>query len=58
VDPGCTPHRVQGREALLAKAKDKKPSFDVKSFLSTMDGGRTVTSHRKSEKIFLAGRPG
>jgi CRP/FNR family transcriptional regulator, cyclic AMP receptor protein len=41
----------------LAKAKNKKPPFDVKSFLSTMDGGRTVTSHRKNEKIFSQGDP-
>jgi CRP/FNR family transcriptional regulator, cyclic AMP receptor protein len=41
----------------LAKAKNKKPPFDVKSFLSTMDAGRTVTSHRKNEKIFSQGDP-
>jgi ferritin-like metal-binding protein YciE len=41
----------------LARAKNKKPPFDVKSFLSTMDGGRTVTSHRKNEKIFSQGAP-
>ena len=41
----------------MAKAKNKKPLFDVKSFLSTLDGGRTVTSYRKNEKIFSQGDP-
>jgi CRP/FNR family transcriptional regulator, cyclic AMP receptor protein len=41
----------------LAKAKKKKSPFDAKSFLSTMDGGRTLASHRKNEKIFSQGDP-
>jgi CRP/FNR family transcriptional regulator, cyclic AMP receptor protein len=50
-----TPHRKQECEASLAKAKKKKPPFDVKSFLSTMDGGRTVQTFRKDQKVFAQG---
>ena len=35
-----------------AKAKEKKQPFNVKAFLSTVDGGRTVTAYRKNAKIF------
>jgi CRP/FNR family transcriptional regulator, cyclic AMP receptor protein len=41
----------------VAKAKKKKQPFDVKTFLSTVDGGRTVAAYRKSEKIFSQGDP-
>ena len=36
-------------------AKKKKHPFSVKTFLSTVDGGRTVASYRKNEKIFSQG---
>lgn len=40
----------------MAKAK-KKLAFDVKTFLSTVDGGRTVTTYAKNQKIFAQGDP-
>ena len=40
----------------MAKAK-KQQSFNVQTFLATVDGGRTITSHRKNEKIFSQGDP-
>jgi CRP/FNR family transcriptional regulator, cyclic AMP receptor protein len=44
-------------EAPVAKAKKKKQTFNVKIFLSTVDGGRTVTAYRKKEKIYSQGDP-
>jgi CRP/FNR family cyclic AMP-dependent transcriptional regulator len=41
---------------VVAKAKKKRP-FDVKVFLSTVDGGRSVSSYRKSQKVFSQGDP-
>jgi CRP/FNR family cyclic AMP-dependent transcriptional regulator len=38
-------------------AKKKTPEFDVEVFLSKADGGRTVTSYRKNEKIYAQGDP-
>ena len=40
----------------LAKAK-KKPPFNVKSFLSTVEDGRTVLTHRKNQEVFAQGDP-
>ena len=40
----------------VAKAK-KKPSFDVKTFLGTMDDGRTVATYREHQKVFKQGDP-
>jgi CRP/FNR family cyclic AMP-dependent transcriptional regulator len=37
--------------------KNKQQAFDVKTFLSTVDGGRTVKPYRKNEKIFSQGDP-
>jgi CRP/FNR family cyclic AMP-dependent transcriptional regulator len=39
----------------MAKAKTKKHPFNVETFLSTVDGGRTVASYRKNQKIFSQG---
>jgi CRP/FNR family cyclic AMP-dependent transcriptional regulator len=39
----------------MAKAKKKRPSFDVKAFLSKANGGSTITHYRKNEKIFAQG---
>jgi CRP-like cAMP-binding protein len=36
----------------VARAKKKKLPFHVNSFLSKADGGRTIRSYRKNEKIF------
>jgi CRP/FNR family transcriptional regulator, cyclic AMP receptor protein len=41
----------------MAKAKQKKPVFNVKTFLSTLGTGRTITAYRKNEKIFSQGEP-
>lgn len=41
----------------MAKAKTKKQTFDVKTFLGTVNGGRTVTAYRKNAKIFSQGDP-
>jgi CRP/FNR family cyclic AMP-dependent transcriptional regulator len=38
------------------KAKKKLP-FRVETFLSTVNGGRTVTTYRKKEKVFSQGDP-
>ena len=40
----------------MAKAKRKNP-FEVKVFLSTVDGGRSVSAYRKNQKIFSQGDP-
>jgi CRP/FNR family cyclic AMP-dependent transcriptional regulator len=42
---------------VVAKAKKKKQSFNVHSFLTTVDGGRTVKSYRKNQRIFSQGDP-
>ena len=34
-----------------------KKSFDVKVFLTTIDGGRSVSNHRKNRTIFAQGDP-
>jgi CRP/FNR family cyclic AMP-dependent transcriptional regulator len=36
----------------VTKAKKKKQPFNVKSFLSTVDGERTISSYPKNRKIF------
>jgi CRP/FNR family transcriptional regulator, cyclic AMP receptor protein len=40
----------------VAKAK-KQRLFNVKTFLSTVNGGRTIASYRKNQKIFSQGDP-
>jgi CRP-like cAMP-binding protein len=44
-------------EGAMAKAKKKKQPFNVKNFLSTVNGGRTITAYRKNDKIFSQGDP-
>ena len=41
----------------MARANKKSQTFDVKMFLSTVNGGRTITAYRKAEKIFSQGDP-
>ena len=41
----------------MSRAKKKKHPFSVKSFLSSVGGGRTIASYRKDEKIFSQGNP-
>ena len=40
-----------------AVAKAKKRTFDVKVFLNTVDGGRTVATYRKDQNVFSQGEP-
>jgi len=40
----------------VAKAR-KTQAFSVKEFLATVNGGRTVTTYRKNQKIFSQGDP-
>ena len=40
----------------MARAR-KKQAFSVKEFLATVNGGRTVTTYRKNQKIFSQGDP-
>lgn len=40
-----------------AVAKVKKRAFNVKVFLNTVDGGRTVATYRKDQKVFSQGDP-
>jgi CRP-like cAMP-binding protein len=47
--------RIQG--GAMAKVKKKKQTFNVKTFLSTVESGRTVTAYRKNEKLFSQGDP-
>src|ERR1700684_1527767 len=43
---------------VVAKAKNKKRQpFNVKTFLSTVDSGRTVKTYRKKDKVFSQGDP-
>ena len=41
---------------MVTKAK-KTPPFDVKMFLSTVDGGRTLSNYGKDRKVFSQGDP-
>jgi len=41
----------------VARANKKSQAFDVKMFLSAVNGGRTITAYRKAEKIFSQGEP-
>jgi len=38
-------------------AKKKRLAFNVKTFLATVNGGRTITSYRKDQKVFSQGDP-
>jgi len=40
-----------------AVAKAKKRTFNVKVFLNTVDGGRTVATYRKDQNVFSQGEP-
>jgi CRP/FNR family cyclic AMP-dependent transcriptional regulator len=44
------------RSKVVAKAKSKRP-FNVQTFLSTVDGGRTISTYQKNQKIFSQGDP-
>ncbi|MDE5456700.1 cyclic nucleotide-binding domain-containing protein [Bradyrhizobium sp. CSA112] len=41
---------------ILVKAKSKPP-FNVATFLSSVDGGRTLSTYRKNKRVFLQGDP-
>ena len=42
---------------LSVMTKAKKHPFNVKAFLSTVDGGRTVATYRKNRRVFAQGDP-
>jgi CRP/FNR family transcriptional regulator, cyclic AMP receptor protein len=48
-------YRRIGDASVVAKAK--KHSFNVKAFLNTVDGGRTIATYRKNQKVFSQGDP-
>jgi len=48
---------VTEQEMLCLVAKAKKRPFNVKVFLNTVDGGRTVATYRKDQKVFSQGDP-
>jgi CRP/FNR family transcriptional regulator, cyclic AMP receptor protein len=43
-----------GRDVVKAK---KKPDFNVDTFLATVNGGRTISTYRKGQKVFRQGDP-
>jgi CRP-like cAMP-binding protein len=43
-----------GMRLFLMKAKKKSP-FDIKTFLATVDGGRTLSTYRKNQTVFSQG---
>ena len=45
------------QSGLVMAEKLKKAPFDVKAFLATVDGGRTLSSYRNEEAIFSQGDP-
>jgi CRP/FNR family transcriptional regulator, cyclic AMP receptor protein len=42
-------------QGIIAMRAKTKRSFDVKSFLATVDGGRTKTTYRKNQTVFSQG---
>ena len=38
-------------------AKAKKPAFNVETFLSNVNGGRTISTYRVKQKIYSQGDP-
>ena len=48
---------VTEQEMLCLVAKAKKRPFNVKVFLNTVGGGRTVATYRKDQKVFSQGDP-
>jgi CRP/FNR family transcriptional regulator, cyclic AMP receptor protein len=45
------------QSGLVMAKKVKKAPFDVKAFLATVDGGRSLSSYRSEETIFSQGDP-
>jgi CRP-like cAMP-binding protein len=39
------------------KEKKKNAAFKVDTFLATVDGGRSISSYRKNQKVFSQGDP-
>lgn len=52
----CSPRNGTDGESVLAKAT-RKTAFSVKTFLATVNGGRTVSTYKKNQKIFSQGDP-
>jgi CRP/FNR family transcriptional regulator, cyclic AMP receptor protein len=40
---------------MKAKRRPRRSSFDLKTFLATVSGGRTVSTYRKNKKVFSQG---
>jgi CRP/FNR family cyclic AMP-dependent transcriptional regulator len=55
--PRVRPDQLSEQEMLRVVAKAKKIPFNVQVFLNTIDGGRTVATYRKDEKVFSQGDP-
>ena len=49
--------RIERKAKGVAKTNKKKRFFDVKAFLNTVNGARTVATYRKNQKIFSQGDP-
>jgi CRP/FNR family transcriptional regulator, cyclic AMP receptor protein len=48
-------NRNRGRDGNAAMKARKKRPFNVKKFLASVDGGRTISNYRKSQTIFSQG---
>ena len=53
---GVSGPSFSGTSSFMAKAR-KKRSFNVKAFLSTVDGGRTTATYRERQTVFSQGDP-
>jgi Cyclic nucleotide-binding domain len=53
------PWRTRSEEigAVKAKKEKNKVAFNVDTFLATMDGGRSISTYRKHQKVFSQGDP-
>src|ERR1700692_3436984 len=42
---------------MRAKRKPPPPDFDLKKFLATVNGGRSISDYRRGQKVFSQGDP-
>ena len=42
---------------MRAKRKPPPPDFDLKTFLATVNGGRSILDYRSGQKVFSQGDP-
>jgi CRP/FNR family cyclic AMP-dependent transcriptional regulator len=57
VAPDFLRRRIRSRQTGVAVQAKRKTPFEVKTFLATVDGGRTVSKYRKNEPVFAQGDP-